>query len=800
MSDAVPNHIPDPDWGPPQELRALPGWLIWRYETQRGESKPRKVPYYAQAGRRSGKQGAPQDRAKLVTFDVAVAAAERLGFNGVGLAMLPDWGLVALDFDNCVTPGCGYPPEIEAIVSRTYAELSPSGRGIRAFVRGDLGNHKSLARAGDGWSFEVFSTVGFVTVTGNMLPFTKALGLEELVAPVCADLRALCADRFQATRVSLATNEPASDDFMVGHEPRLGLTHEEIANHLAKLDPSMERVGWIKVGMAVHHETEGVGFDIWDDWSSGGSQYPGTEALERQWASFGRSRPSGAPNITMATVLRMAKAAEEEPEEHGSTIYNPVDPWLHRSPPELPAGVLPEVIERFARIQGEQMGADAGGLAQAALTVCAAAIPDSIQLQVKVYDPSWRQSPRLWSALVGPPSAKKSPILKAAMSPLRMIDLEARRRYKADLAAFEALPADERKSTPAPTLTQRIVEDITVEALGKVAANNPEGVLCHRDELSAWFGTMEKYSGPKGASADRGVYLQAYDGGSYAVGRIGRGEIFIENLSVNLLGGIQPDAIRHVTKDTPDDGLVQRLTPIVLGPSAVGKDEPAPDVASEYEVLVRKLVDLTLPVFDAETLTLDDGGQEVRRRLEVRHHELSVTETINRKLASHIGKFDGMFARLCVLFHCILNADESSLPPVIGADTAERAAAYLHKFLLPHALAFYTTVLGMTDDDDLVRDVAGYILAHNEARITARTFKRGSTAMKALNREQIRRVMQTLEALGWGEIPSDLKPNAAPRFIVDLRVHTVFTERARDEVARRAEIRRTIAELHEGGS
>ena len=28
-------------------------------------------------------------------------------------------------------------------------------------------------------------------------------------------------------------------------------------------------------------------------------------------------------------------------------------------------------------------------------------------------------------------------------------------------------------------------------------------------------------------------------------------------------------------------------------------------------------------------------------------------ERINKKLASHIGKYDGLFARLCVLWHCI---------------------------------------------------------------------------------------------------------------------------------------------------
>ena len=54
----------------------------------------------------------------------------------------------------------------------------------------------------------------------------------------------------------------------------------------------------------------------------------------------------------------------------------PIDLWQRRAHPPLPTGLLPPVIEEFARVQGELMGVDLGGLAAAALAVCAAAIPD----------------------------------------------------------------------------------------------------------------------------------------------------------------------------------------------------------------------------------------------------------------------------------------------------------------------------------------------------------------------------------------------------------------------------------------
>ena len=173
----------------PSALAASPNWVIWRYEHHDGEAKPRKVPYYTDGGRRHGTQGSPADRASLSTFPAARDAAARRGFDGVGLAMLPELGITALDFDGCVGADGSLPEEVQAIVCRTYAEHSPSGQGVRAFVRGNLGNHKSLAEPGR-FGFETFATNGFVTVTGDMLPATDLLGLEDTIAPVDDALRA----------------------------------------------------------------------------------------------------------------------------------------------------------------------------------------------------------------------------------------------------------------------------------------------------------------------------------------------------------------------------------------------------------------------------------------------------------------------------------------------------------------------------------------------------------------------------------------------------------------------------------
>lgn len=288
----------------PDALRSLQGWLVWRYEQHDGEPKPRKVPYYTNGGRRHGVQGRPEDRNQLTMFDAAKAAAARRGFDGVGLALMPEFGIVALDFDHCMTNG-GVRSEVLNAVSATYAEFSPSGEGVRAFFKGNLGNLKAH---GEPFGFELFSTKGFVTFTGNRLDSTDILGNENTVAPLTAEVTALVNSRFGPTR----TQDPFTDtaDALTAYEPKLGLSEAQLAEMLDVLDPDAPHQTWLNVGMALHHETDGQGFALWDEWSAGGSKYPGEAALQKRWDSFGEA---GTRPVTARSLIKLAK-------EHGAYV------------------------------------------------------------------------------------------------------------------------------------------------------------------------------------------------------------------------------------------------------------------------------------------------------------------------------------------------------------------------------------------------------------------------------------------------------------------------------------------------
>ncbi|MBX5303095.1 DUF3987 domain-containing protein [Rhizobium sp. NLR12b] len=518
-------------------------------------------------------------------------------------------------------------------------------------------------------------------------------------------------------------------------------------------------------------------------------KYGAPHAEER---AAGQAAASGLIARASRSSATRAAANDNRPAGEPAPI-RPVDPWLQRKHPPLPEGLLPSAIEGFAKSQADIMGVDPGGLAVAALAVCAAAIPDKITIKVKRYD-DWQESARIWVALIGNPSAKKSPIINAASRPLRSIDEDLVRGYLEEKRKYDGLSKDEKASTYPPKQIRTRIEDVTIEATQEILRDSTQGVLLVRDELSGWFGSMEKYGSGKGAATDRSFWLQSFNGGSYSVNRVGRGVVAIDNLSVSMLGGIQPEPIRKIAAEAADDGLLQRLFPIVLGPSSVGIDAPPSAAVGEYGGLIQRLHKLERPRVGLGEVPLrfDDEGQALRQELSEKHHGMQAGwEIINKKIAAHIGKYDGLFARLCVVFHCI-EATSGRPEAVIPINTTRRVAEFLHEFLFPHALAFYSNVLGLSDGHDAVLATAGWILAHKPQKITVRDVRRGDRTMREMDEEDAAEVLRKLDAMAWLDpIPQVRRDSVA--YSVNPDVYVEFEHRASQEKTRRARVRELIA-------
>lgn len=86
----------------------------------------------------------------------------------------------------------------------------------------------------------------------------------------------------------------------------LDVSHSDIAEMLSGISANMGYEQWVRIGMAVHHATDGTGFEVWDQWSAtAGDCYNGNEMADK-WHSFGRS----ANPVTIGTLIHHAQ-------EHG---------------------------------------------------------------------------------------------------------------------------------------------------------------------------------------------------------------------------------------------------------------------------------------------------------------------------------------------------------------------------------------------------------------------------------------------------------------------------------------------------
>jgi hypothetical protein len=245
-------------------------------------------------------------------------------------------------------------------------------------------------------------------------------------------------------------------------------------------------------------------------------------------------------------------------------------------------------------------------------------------------------------------------------------------------------------SDPEPALRRYIANDASVEALGELLINNPNGFLAYRDEVYCLLKSMDK-EGNEGA---RGFYLSGWNGDeSYTFDRIGRGlNRRIDAVCLSLLGGIQPARLSEyvrsaVTGDANDDGLLQRFQLLVWPDisSEWRNVDRFPDSQSKqtaYEVFNRLN---ELPLEDTPTLwRYSPAGFELftewRTTLEMRLRQADLLPA----LESHLSKYRKLVPALSLI--CAL-ADGETDSQVSEASTL-RALAW-SDYLESHARRLY---------------------------------------------------------------------------------------------------------------
>lgn len=154
----------------PAGLQAFPQWVNWRAVWVPGHNvKPgrwTKPPYQP-----SGHPASVTNPAHWSDFSEVVSAYFDLesDFDGIGFVLTAADPFTAFDLDGCVADNVIVEPVREIIRQMaSYTEFSPSGTGIRIFVKGQM--QQGGKRAG---KVEVYCDGRYVTLTGNRLEVAK---------------------------------------------------------------------------------------------------------------------------------------------------------------------------------------------------------------------------------------------------------------------------------------------------------------------------------------------------------------------------------------------------------------------------------------------------------------------------------------------------------------------------------------------------------------------------------------------------------------------------------------------------
>ncbi len=184
----------------PQELRERPQWVTWcwdRVKNSKGELKWTKVPLRADAP----KKARTNDPDTWGSFADALLRVRRGKADGIGFVFSEDDPFCGIDLDDCRNPETGAlaPWAAEDVAAlKSYTEVSPSGTGLKVFIRGNLppGGNKS-------GHHELYDSHRFFTMTGDRLPSAPPTVEERQ-----AELEALHARLFPAKEPRRPTPSP----------------------------------------------------------------------------------------------------------------------------------------------------------------------------------------------------------------------------------------------------------------------------------------------------------------------------------------------------------------------------------------------------------------------------------------------------------------------------------------------------------------------------------------------------------------------------------------------------------------
>lgn len=725
-----------------EELKKFPNnFVVWG----KGSKAPRQL---------NGHLAKSDDPTTWASYDECVACVNdnTWGAQGIGF-MLTGTGIVFIDLDYCFYKNGQLKPWADKIVKffGSYTERSPTrGKGLHILVKAS-NITKGCKRDIDKYSIlmdaiEIYSWGRFCTLTGDHLE-----GTSDTIEMREVEKNKFLQEYFPGKTHTENNSSSSAEYELQDYDPNLAFP-VDMLEALLKNSPEFKS-RWEHT-KKLPNDSSVSGYDL-----SIANYLVKMECSDSEIGAFLRAHREKYRNETKnpdkATELRYiaiqigtARNGTEPPPDQDAPWpeIDPIDDKLLSVPP-LPFDILPGAFRPWIQNIAHRTQCAPDGVAMFLFIIAGSIIGTKCGVKPKALD-EWLLIANLWGALIGDPSTKKSMQTSECVKVLVRLEVEsmeayeeADKVYQADLMEFElkkkALEKELAKNITKPSGIDYVknqlkdleppekpvkrrykTNDATEEKFGEMLKENPNGMLLCSDELTRLLSGWQK----TGRESERAFFLEGWTGTeAHEVDRVGRGSIYIPNLCISIIGGIQPSRLINYLLKSVDgldnDGMFQRFQLFVY-PNEVAKfkyvDEK-PDLEAKNHVydIFWSLEHMDFKAFGA---VQEEGEKFPYFRFSPEGQKIFVEFTTDLEndlrgkykndhhpiIAEHFGKYRSLMPILAFIYHCIEIASriEKHLPPLeekgISEENALNAAALCDDYLKPHALRIYGLVLNST--------------------------------------------------------------------------------------------------------
>jgi len=367
---------------------------------------------------------------------------------------------------------------------------------------------------------------------------------------------------------------------------------------------------WLEVGMILH--SVGCSCSEWDTWSGQNEKYKPGECQEK-WKTFDDGKNNG---VAIGTLIKWAQ-------EDGGYKHLRQWPEIIRlgdfDLPKFPVSALPEQLQLFVVGVAQSLQVTVDLPAMLTLATLSLAAGGKYEVMPK---PDWIEPVNLYIVILMPSGTRKSPVFSQFVEPIKRYEKKLydlfRPKIEKSRSDFNILQAKQKKlekaavegkSSPEeldevlqeiaqfkhinePTL---VVSDVTVEAVGKLLAQNNGrlGILSPEGGVFAIF--AGRYSDDKPVND---IFLCGHAGDSVKVVRVGREPDHIQKPSLTMGLCIQPTILDHLghKRLLRESGLLGRflfcLPEVELGKGTFDTLAISEHAKEDYHGTIRYLLEL----------------------------------------------------------------------------------------------------------------------------------------------------------------------------------------------------------------